>query len=145
MVVNDLGWCQRLVRLLKNIGLLSKLDALASKAGGFILETVIGAPARQLISFGLDVAKGTLELAGKKAPEEYVPKGISKLLLGEEPIKPKSTEIQEAMKEGKGTFGIKGPAGLGVLAGLSLLDVSPLGGPGKKVVKKTVEKLLKKI
>lgn len=120
------------------MGFFDKISNLADKAGQFVLQTVIGAPARQLISFGLDIADPILEKVGAKTTGEYKPEGIAKVFLGDEPVKAKSKQVKEA-QEGKGTLGIKGPAGVGILAGLGVLDVLPIAGPGKSATKKALK------
>ena len=128
-----------------------------SSIGRNLVAGSLRAPGRAIASVGLEPAAGLLSLAtGKKIEPEFQPKGkLQEFLLGKEPVKGilKQEEETRAYSEKLASqIGFKSGTGKGIslvtapifVAGLTALDLTPIGGGKKEAAKKLFKTLVEK-
>lgn len=116
-----------------------------------LAQAVLTAPQRAIASLGIEAASGVLKIAGKKPMAEYQPKSkFEKLILGTEPIRPMGARIDEAQKKSQEVaskitkeHNVSTGASLAIapllMAGMTALDVTPIGGAEENIAKQAVK------
>jgi len=128
-----------------------KADVAIRGIGSFVLDIVIGFPAKAIIATNLAVSKKQLAALANVRPEDvkYTPTGkIEKLFLGEEPIEPLSSKSKRGYERGlalekkvpvpPGLEGILGAFGGALPLLFGLIDMVPVISPknaGKAIAK----------